>query len=247
VHRSLGDQGDLAPTDPAECRRVDREEIDPAERDTAAFDSTRWSDEAEDRHGGGRLATAGLADQPEHLAGSDAEAEPVDGDHALVATLVRDPQVLDRQDCRANGARPFGRGQFGDHHEAPTPRRRGFRYRSRALLIRNRPPKSRMRKRVGGPHHHHMPRATAPYWNAYCSVRPMVGVVIGPSPRSCRPTAATIAPETAPTKLATTYGSRFGRISRNIVSRLFRPDNTAIVTKPRSRRLRVCARMARVE
>ena len=55
----------------------------PFELDLAAGDTTRWLEQADDRHSGDRLPGAGFADHAEHLARRDLERDTVDrGEHA---------------------------------------------------------------------------------------------------------------------------------------------------------------------
>ena len=72
---------------------------------------------------------------------------------------------------------------------------------------------------------------------------PRVGESRGPSPSDSTPMDASIAPDTAATKLASAYGARFGIISLNMIPIGDVPDILAISTYPRSRMTSTCDRM----
>ena len=64
---------------------------------------------------------------------------------------------------------------------------------------------------------------------------PNVGELSGPRPRASRPIDARMAPATAVTKLAATYGIRLGIISLTMISGPLMPETRANSTYPRSR------------
>ena len=68
-----------------------------------------------------------------------------------------------------------------------------------------------------------MPRSTAVYSWDQKMVTPSVCDWLAPRPRASRPMAASMAPATAPTKLATMKGIRLGMISRKIRPQLPTP------------------------
>ena len=115
VHRALGDEGDLGQPVPAHLLFGEGEEIDAVEQDLAADDLTGRLDQAHDREGDGRLARAGLADQPEALARVQREADAVDR--------------LDR------AARRSGNGLPVPEHRASVPRLTISRYRRRNRIV----------------------------------------------------------------------------------------------------------------
>ena len=55
----------------------------------------RGLEEANDGHGGDGLAAAGFADDGEHFAGSEGEAEIADGSQGFALTGKRDVQIAD--------------------------------------------------------------------------------------------------------------------------------------------------------
>src|SRR5262245_5474530 len=74
---------------------------------------------------------------------------------------------------------------------------------------------------------------------------PSVGESIGPSPSTSRLMDARMAAETALTRRAARYGSRFGISPLRMISGALMPDRRATSTQPRSRRLRTWARIVR--
>ena len=77
-HRILEDHRDAPAAEVAHLARRQPDEILALEQDAAADDPAGRIDEAEDREAGDRLARAGLADEPQHLAAADLEADAVD-------------------------------------------------------------------------------------------------------------------------------------------------------------------------
>ena len=94
-HRVLEDHRDaLAPQRPQAVGPAPTRSS-PLEQDAATDDPARRVDQAEDREAGDRLAGAGFADQPQHLAAANVEAHAVDRlDHARPVEEMR-PEVLD--------------------------------------------------------------------------------------------------------------------------------------------------------
>ena len=93
---------------------------------------------------------------------------------------------------------------------------------------------------IGGNTHQSMPRIRAPRHIAQYTMTPRVVVFCGPSPRISRNTSARIAPDTALAKVVPTYGSMFGRISRNTILMSLIPESLARLMNSRFLRLRTC-------
>ena len=74
----------------------------------APLDPTRRSEEAQDGHGRGRFAAAGLACQSQDLARSDVEAQSINSHYPATPAHVGHPQVFDRQHGRGDGVRRPG-------------------------------------------------------------------------------------------------------------------------------------------
>jgi hypothetical protein len=116
--RVLEDHGDLLAAHRPPVGLVEGQQVDALPVDLAPLD-LHGRQQAEDRHGGHRLAGAGLADDGEHLAPVDVERHAVHRlDHAVVG-VEHGPQVADRE--QGGARRPWGRGRrFEVSHGPPT-------------------------------------------------------------------------------------------------------------------------------
>ena len=94
-HRVLEDHRDLAAADRAQLLVVQREQVAAAEHRRAARDATVPREDPEQGERGDALAAARLADDPERLAGSDVERDPVDGVDEPPLGAELDVQVVD--------------------------------------------------------------------------------------------------------------------------------------------------------
>src|SRR5881628_705582 len=94
-HRVLVDHRDAPSADRAQRGGVERGEIAALEEEATARDPPGPPEVAHDRQRHRRLAAAGLADEPERLAGVEPEAEPGDHGHLAGARRIGDAEVLD--------------------------------------------------------------------------------------------------------------------------------------------------------
>src|SRR3546814_1555899 len=84
------------------------------EQDLAARDAARRVDQPQDGEAGARLAAARLADQTQHLAGSDLTTHPVDSLHHAVAREEVGLEVLSFQRGGAHRRTPHFAGEIGN-------------------------------------------------------------------------------------------------------------------------------------
>ena len=114
-HRVLEDHRDVLAAQPLELAAGHAQHVDAVELDVAV-DARAVGQQSHERQRGDALARAGLADHAEHLAGSDVEADAVDGLQRAARGRECDPQVAHRQQrpapVGAHGmASPLRRGQ----------------------------------------------------------------------------------------------------------------------------------------
>jgi len=96
-HRVLEDHRDVVAADPADLVVVHLQDVLTVEHDRALHDPARWHrDEPHEREGGDGLAAAGLAHEPQRLAGRELEGHAVHRAHDAVAREELRVQVPDR-------------------------------------------------------------------------------------------------------------------------------------------------------
>ncbi len=106
--RILEDRADLLAAQPPHLRAAQIVDPLPVEQDTPAGDVPRRLEEADDRGAGQRLAGARFADDAQHLALGDIEADAVDRRHGAAPCREGDAEILDLEQ-RASAALPAHR------------------------------------------------------------------------------------------------------------------------------------------
>ena len=94
AHRALEDHRDVAPAEPAQLLLALPRDVVPPEQDPPTGELAGRPEDLEDRVRGRALAAARLAREPDGLAGTDREADAVDGTHAPLGKHVIDVELL---------------------------------------------------------------------------------------------------------------------------------------------------------
>ena len=110
----------------------------PSNPNAAASDAPRWADHAQDRQRHGGFAAAGLAGQPQRLAGRQAEADAAHRTHQPERMRERHKQIANFQHCGADA-------DFLS---------RGLAISSSPAVTRNNPRNTTTMMAIGGTHHH---------------------------------------------------------------------------------------------
>ena len=147
VHDALGDQRDAGEAHASHLLLGQGQQPELAEVDPTSFDAARWSNQPHQGHGGGGLAGAGLAHEPQPLACAQFEVDALHGSHGSPLGVIVDAQLLHPQRDPAVGA-----------HEVR--HRRGLAIRSNPMEMRKSPTKISTIMTMGGAHHHQIPRSS---------------------------------------------------------------------------------------
>src|SRR3954454_9788645 len=198
VHRALEHERDVAPAHAAQLLAAHRDEILPLEEDAPARDLRGRFEDLEHGARERALAAAGLAGEPEDLAGRDRERDVVDGAHAAVAEHVvdREPVELEQRLGRDRSAhvarrRPKTRPASAARWESCL-RRRGLLTSSRPARISTSATTVSASATPGNRKHHHSPCSTVELTCAQYSVTPQLWPLRSPSPRNSSPAAVRI-------------------------------------------------------
>ena len=100
-HRALEDEGDIAPAETAQLRRAQADELAALENDLPADDLPGRAQHLEDGVRDSAFSAAGLTGKPHDLPGPHRERDPVHGGHRASPGAVRDDQIADLEQRRA--------------------------------------------------------------------------------------------------------------------------------------------------